>query len=275
MKKRLHLDATVSRRKFLVRMVRGGLLAGASLSPLKGFARAAEVESTDTRIAAQATKINASSGLSGYLAQPTKPGKYPGVIILHDLSGITPFIEDVTRRFAVEGFIALAPDYYSAVRATGDQSPARELLKMTDIDTSAAAMAAASTLRALDTCNGEVGAVGFGWGGTAANYLPLYDQDLGAAIGYYGLQPLYFQDDSYRAMTTPVQMHFAGRDILTNESIAIYEHNLSEAEKYFETYMYAGVERGFVDDNDASVFDQAAAELAWQRTIAFLNKHLK
>src|SRR5690606_12283001 len=118
-------------------------------------------------------------------------------------------------------------------------------------------------------------ALGFGWGGTAANYLPLYDHDLDAAIGFYGLQPLYFQDDSYRAMTTPVQMHFAGRDILTNESIAIYEHNLRDAKKYFETYMYPGVDKRFDDETDAAAYDKAAADLAWTRTLAFLREHLK
>jgi carboxymethylenebutenolidase len=272
---RSHSDTALARRTFLVRMVRSASHAGAFLLPLSGFVSAAEVEPTDTRVASQTITIDTPSGLSGYLAQPTKPGKYPGVIILHDLSGITPFIEDVARRFAAEGFVALAPDYHTITEGAAAQDPSRELLKMTDVNTSAAAMAAASALRALEICSGKIGAVGFGWGGTAVNYLPLYDFDLGAAIGYYGLQPLYFQDDSYRAMTTPVQMHFAGRDILTNESIAIYEHNLSEAEKYFETYMYAGAERGFVDGNDASVFDGTAAELAWQRTIAFLNKHLQ
>ena len=254
----------------MVRLVQGSMLAAA----WPGNAlRAAQVPDTDSRIATASIEIE--TGFTGYLARPQGSAKYPGIIVMHDLQGLTPYIKDVTRRLAVEGFIALAPDFRTAASGGPNETPARELLKMNDVETSKAAMAAAAVLVSRAECSGKIGALGFGWGGMAANYLPLYDHSLDAAIGYYGLQPLYFQDDSYRAMETPVQMHFAGRDTLTNESIAIYETNLKDANQVFETFMYAGVGRGFDDDTNAQAYDKAASDLAWLRTMAFLNKHLK
>ena len=266
------LPSIFTRRAALLRAAQGCMLLSAWQGPA---AQAALVKKTDPRIIVDSIQIEPGQAFTGYLARPKQGSNHPGVIIIHDVQGITPYIKDVTRRLAVEGFIALSPDFRMAANHGTIQDPIRRLLMMNDIEASKAVAAAAAVLGGHTDCSGKIGVLGFGWGGTVANYLPLNNNTLDAAIGYYGLQPLYFQDDSYRSIKTAVQMHFAGRDTLTNEGIAIYETNLSDAGKYFETYMYAGVGRGFDDDTNVVTYDKSASSLAWQRSILFFNNHLR
>ncbi len=270
---------TLDRRGFMDKLTRlaGSAAAAAAIAPLIGAnsAQAAIVAPDDNRVSAEEVTFPGGEGsMSGYLALPAKPAaKLAAVVVIHENRGLNPHIEDVTRRLAVEGFLALAPDFLSPFGGTPpDEDKARDLftkLKMPKV--TANAVAAAEYLRKDGRTNGKVGAVGFCWGGGAVNQLAVHDPNLGAAVAYYGQQPAAADVPKIKAK---LMLHYAGLDERTNAGVPGFEKALKAAGVQFQVYMYEGANHAFNNDTSAARYNKSAADLAWSRTVAFLRESL-
>lgn len=213
------------------------------------------------------------SGFDGYLAKPAGvKGKLPAVLVIHENRGLNPHIEDITRRIALDGFLAFAPDaLFSVGGYPGDEDKARELFSRLD----AAKMtqdflAAARALLTFSESTGKVGTVGFCYGGGVVNILATQVPELAAAVPFYGPQPPA-QDVS--KIKTPMLIHYAGVDERINAGWPKYETALKAAGARYQAFVYAGVQHGFNNDTTPR-FDADAAKLAWQRTMAFFKANL-
>jgi carboxymethylenebutenolidase len=242
------------------------------------FAEAQQVQNDDPRIKASyveyATTIEGYGKIRGLLAQPAKAeGKLPAVLVVHENRGLNPHIEDIARRLAVDGFIAFAPDsLYPLGGYPGDEDKARELFQKLDQNkTRADFVAAAGILKVLPGSSGKVGAVGFCYGGGVANFLATKVPDLAAAVPFYGNQPPAADVPKIKA---PLLIHYAGTDDRINAGWPAYEAALKEAKVRYEAFIYPSVQHGFNNDTTPR-YDEAAAKLAWQRTIEFFNKNLR
>ncbi|MFZ1751178.1 MAG: dienelactone hydrolase family protein, partial [Saprospiraceae bacterium] len=212
--------------------------------------------------------------MKGYLARPEANGKYPSVIIIHENRGLNPHIEDVTRRAAQAGFLAMAPDALSLLGGTPDnEDEARALFSKLNSDTNTINFASSvKYLKDRADSNGNVGCVGFCWGGAMANQLAVHAPDLKAGVAFYGRQA---QGEDVAKVHAPLQLHYAEMDERVNAGIADYEKALKEHNKYYELYMYPGVGHAFHNDTSTARYNEDAAKLAWQRTLDFFNKYLR
>ncbi|HJV92344.1 MAG TPA: dienelactone hydrolase family protein [Azonexus sp.] len=246
-----------------------------ALSPR--FAEAQQVAGNDPRITARYVEFASPQGYGkarGYLVAPAKAGaKLPTVLVVHENRGLNPHIEDIARRLALDGFIALAPDaLYPLGGYPGDEDKARELFpKLDQAKTREDFIAAAGLLKALPEGNGKVGVVGFCYGGGVANFLATRLPDLGAAVPFYGNQPTPEEVGKIKA---PLLIHYAENDERINAGWPKYEVALKAAGVRYEAFIYPGVQHGFNNDTTPR-FDEAAAKLAWQRTVAFFKQHLR
>ncbi|AWM87273.1 dienelactone hydrolase family protein [Microvirga sp. 17 mud 1-3] len=268
----------MNRRAFLDKLtsLAGSAAAAAALLPIlqNDYARADTVDEKDPRIAATTVDIPGVQGLKGYLVRPKSAGgKLPTVLVIHENRGLNPHIKDVTRRVATEGFIALGLDYLSPMGGTpADEDKGREMIgQLKQPDVIAAGKAAVAYLKALPDGNGKVGAVGFCWGGGAVNNLAVADPDLSAGVAYYGAQP---KAEDVPKIKAALLLHYAGLDERINAGIPAYEAALKHAGKTYELYVYEGANHAFNNDTNEARYDKAAADLAWNRTVAFLKKHL-
>ena len=197
----------------------------------------------------------------------------PAVMVIHENRGLNGHIQDVARRLALEGFLVLAPDFLSPAGGTpGDEDKAREMISALDkVKAVGNAVAAAEYLRGHDGGNGKAGSIGFCWGGGLSLQTAVADPDLGAAVSYYGAQPTA---ESVPAIKAPLLLHYAGLDDRINAGIPAFEAALKEAGKTYELHVYPNVNHAFNNDTSAARYDQAAAVLAWTRTVSFLKSHL-
>lgn len=268
----------MSRRSFMTRLagLAGGTAAATALLPLleNNYAQAAIVGEDDGRIETERVSFDVDgTTVSGYLARPKGAEKRPGVIVIHENRGLNPHTEDVARRLATDGFVALAPDLLSVKGGTpADPDQARDLIGQLDDDHVAAALeTAVAWLADNPATNGEVGVVGFCWGGGWANRLAAAGTPLGAAVAYYGRQlPADRVDD----LSAPLLLHYAGLDERINAGIDAYTGALDAAGKPYEVFVYEGVNHAFNNDTNAARYDKAASDEAWARTTAFLNAQL-
>ena len=267
-------DFLTSAAKFAVGAVTAeGLLE--ALSPK--FAEAQQIAPTDNRIKTERVSFPSPKGygqVSGLLAKPAKAsGKLPTILVVHENRGLNPHIEDIARRLAVDGFIAFAPDALQPLGGyPGDEDKARELFpKLDQAKTREDFLAAAAALKALPEGNGKVGAVGFCYGGGIVNFLATQVPDLAAAVPFYGNQP---KAEDVPAIKAPLLIHYAGVDERINAGWPAYEVALKAAGVRYEAYVYAGVQHGFNNDTTPR-YDEAAARLAWQRTVDFFKKNLR
>jgi carboxymethylenebutenolidase len=250
-----------------------GLLA--ALSPR--FAAAQQVAPQDARIKTSRIEIPSPQGygtVRAYLAQPAQAqGKLPTVLVVHENRGLNPHIEDITRRLAVDGFIALAPDALAPLGGyPGDEDKARELFpKLDQAKTREDFVASYGYLKALPTGNGKVGAVGFCFGGGVVNYLATRLPDLAGGVPFYGGQPAAADAARIKA---PLLLQYAGADDRINAGWPAYETALKAAGVSYEAFVYPAVQHGFNNDTTPR-YDEAAAKLAWQRTVAFFKRTLK
>ncbi|MES2012282.1 MAG: dienelactone hydrolase family protein [Pseudomonadota bacterium] len=270
-------------------MTRRGFLKGAAKFALAGvtaaglleslsprFAEAQQVKGDDLRIKASYVEYPSPNGygkVRGYLVQPAEAkGKLPTVLVVHENRGLNPHIEDIARRLALDGFIAFAPDALFPLGGyPGDEDKARELFpKLDQAKTREDFVAAANALKTLPEGNGKVGVVGFCYGGGIANFLATRLPDLAAAVPFYGNQPSAEEAAKIKA---PLLIHYAGADERINAGWPKYEAALKAAGVSYQTYIYSGVQHGFNNDTTPR-FDAAAASLAWDRTIGFLNQNL-
>jgi carboxymethylenebutenolidase len=276
-----YVHGEVSRRGFLQRA--GGLAAGAltaeallaALSP--DFARAQQVAPTDPRIVASRADFPSPDGngkVHGYLVRPAgAAGKRGAVLVVHENRGLNPHIEDIARRLALAGYVAFAPDALHPLGGyPGDEDRARALFpKLDQAKTREDFVAAATALKTLPGTNGKVGVVGFCYGGGIANLLATRLPDLAAAVPFYGAAPAPADVPRIRA---EVLVHHAGNDARLLEAWPGYEAALKSAGIRHEGYVYPGVEHGFHNDTTPR-YDDAAARLAWQRTLALFDRTLR
>ncbi|NTV71411.1 MAG: dienelactone hydrolase family protein [Azonexaceae bacterium] len=246
-----------------------------ALSPR--FAEAQQVSNGDPRIRTRFVELPSPKGdgsVRGYLVQPANAkGKLPTVLVVHENRGLNPHIEDIARRLALDGFIAFAPDALFPLGGyPGDEDKARELFpKLDQAKTREDFLASAEWLKQLPEGNGKVGAVGFCYGGGIANFLASRVPDLGAAVPFYGNQP---PAEEVARIKAPLLIHYAENDERINAGWPKYEAALKAAGIRYEAYIYAGVQHGFNNDTTPR-FDEAAAKLAWSRTVNFFKQHLK
>jgi carboxymethylenebutenolidase len=276
-----YVHGLTSRRGFLEGVARfavGGATAAGILAALNPrFAEAQQVQNDDPRIKAEyvefATSIEGYAKIRGYLARPARAeGKLPTILVVHENRGLNPHIEDIARRLAVDGFIAFAPDgLYPLGGYPGDEDKARELFaKLDQNKTRADFVSAAGILKYLPGGSGKVGAVGFCYGGGVVNFLATRIPDLGAAVPFYGSQPPAGDVSKIKA---PLLIHYAENDERINAGWPAYEAALKAANVRYEAYVYPGVQHGFNNDTTPR-YDEAAAKLAWQRTVDFFRKNL-
>jgi carboxymethylenebutenolidase len=209
-----------------------------------------------------------------YLARPEGETRRPGVIVIHENRGLQPHIKDVTRRVAAEGFLAIAPDALSPLGGTPeDIDEARSLMR--ELDSSATVknfVAAVEYLKTHPLSTGKVGCTGFCWGGGMTNQVAVHSPDLSAAVPYYGRQPAAADVHKIKAS---MLVHYAGIDERINAGIPAFEEALEQASVEFKIYIYEGAQHAFNNDTSKARYHKEAAQLAWQRTIAFFKEKLK
>ncbi len=275
-----YVHGRISRREFLDRATRyavGGFTAAAMLQSLMpNYALAQQVAKDDARIKIEYLSYpspNGSGTMRGYMAHPAGSGKWPGVVVYHENRGLNPYIEDIARRLAVENFVAFAPDALAPVGGyPGDEEKAVQLFgqldrkKMTED-----LIAAAGFLKSRPECTGKIGAVGFCYGGDIANLLATRMPDLGAAVPFYGIQPSAADTAKIKA---PMLLHYAAQDQRVDAGWPAFESALKAHGVRYQMFTYPGTNHGFHNDTTPR-YDEAAAKLAWSRTIAFFNENLK
>jgi carboxymethylenebutenolidase len=277
-----YVHGQLSRRGFLQQASAhaGGSAAGAAallaaLSPQ--FAQAQQVRPDDSRISASMVEFASPQGtgrVRGYQVRPAgAKGKLPLVLVVHENRGLNPHIEDIARRLALANFIAFAPDALAPLGGyPGDEDKARELFAKVDpAKTRQDFMAGAKALQTLPDGNGRVGVVGFCYGGGMVNWLATQWPELAAGVPFYGGQP---PADDVARIKAALQLHYAGNDERINAGWPAYEAALKTAGVRHEAFIYAGTQHGFNNDTTPR-FDAEAAKLAWGRTLAFFEKHLR
>ncbi|MCX7252111.1 MAG: dienelactone hydrolase family protein [Burkholderiales bacterium] len=275
-----YVHGDIDRRSFLERARRfavGGLTAAGLLAALSpDFARA-QVAPDASGLRIETITIDSPQGygsLPGYLCRPAKAsGPLPAVLVVHENRGLNPHIEDVTRRLALEGYLALAPDALGPLGGyPGDEDKARALFGQLDQNkTQQDMLAAAQALLRHPDSNGRLGVVGFCWGGSIAHWLATRMPELAAAVPFYGNHPPASEAVKVKA---PLLIHFADQDERINAAWPAYEAALKAAGARFEAQRYPGTQHGFHNDTTPR-YDAAAARLAWSRTLDFLARQLK
>lgn len=274
-----YTSGLMERREFLKRLsiIAGGVVVADSILGLleNNFAMADLIAKDDPRIYTENIKYRGSTGeVKAVLARPKGNSKVPGVVVIHENRGLNAHIADVTRRLAVEGFLAMAPDALSPVGGTPNvESKAIELIgKLDQKSTIGNYVAAVQYLKTHPVSTGKVGVVGFCWGGAMANQTAVNSPDVIAAVPYYGRQPA---PEDVPKIKASLLLHYAGIDEAINKGIPAYEAALKRASVDYKLYMYEGAQHAFNNDTNLPRYNKTAAELAWKRTIAFLTKKLK
>lgn len=274
-----YTHAPLPRRTFLERLavLAGGSAAACALLPLleNNYARAAVIAPDDARLSAGRVAIPLPGGtMRAYVATPRDgPAKRAGVIVIHENRGLNAHIEDVTRRVALAGYTAVGADMLSAQGGTPpDEDRARALFAKIDAKTAVADLVAlVDWLRARPDANGRVGAIGFCWGGGMVNLLAVAAPSLAAAVPFYGVAPPTADVPRIRAT---LLIHYAGNDPRINAGAPAYEAALEAAGVPYTAYVYEGAEHAFHNDTAGVRYNEAAAKLAWSRTLAFLQAML-
>jgi len=275
-----YVHGDISRRDFFqsVTQFAVGVTALGLLDALNPrFAGAQQVASNDPRLTASYVEYPSPQGYDkfrGYLVQPVKAKvKLPTVLVVHENRGLNPHIEDIARRLALDNFIAFAPDALFPLGGyPGDEDKARELFsKLDQAKTKEDFVAAFGFLKKRPEGNGKIGVVGFCYGGGIANLLATRLPDLNAAVSFYGGQP---SDEDAAKIRAPLLLHYAEKDDRITGGWPKYEAALKAAGVNYQAFVYPGVQHGFNNDTTPR-YDEAAAKLAWQRTINFLDAHLR
>jgi carboxymethylenebutenolidase len=275
-----YVHGRISRRDFLDRAAKfavGGVTAAAMLESLRpNYAWAVQVPKDDGRIHAEHVTYPSPRGsgtMRGYLVRPAAArGKLPGVVVVHENRGLNPYIEDVARRLALEKYVAFAPDaLYPVGGYPGDDEKAAQLFSSLDAaKRTEDLLAAVPFLSARAESNGDVGAVGFCFGGGIVNQMAVRFPELDAAVPFYGPQPSAADTAKIKA---PLLIHYAGEDSRINAGWPAWEQALKKNGVRYREYTYPGVQHGFHNDTTPR-YDEAAAKLAWSRTLALFRENL-
>ncbi|MSR07278.1 MAG: dienelactone hydrolase family protein [Gemmatimonadetes bacterium] len=276
-----YVHGGLDRRGFLDKAAKfavGGVTAAMLLDQLSPkFAEAQVVRTDDDRIDAEYLEYPSPNGYGkgrGYFVAPAAAaGKRPGILVIHENRGLNPHIEDIARRLALANFVAFAPDALFPLGGyPGTEDAARELFpKLDQAKTREDFGAAAAFLRARPECTGRIGAVGFCYGGGMVNYLATRLGDLSAGVPFYGSSP---NTEDVAKIKSPLMIQSAEVDERINASWPAFEQALKAANVTYERHLYPGTQHGFNNDTTPR-YDATAAKLAWERTIAFFNKHVR
>ena len=276
-----YVHGQLDRRGFLDRAGKfavGGMTAGMLLDALNPkFAEAQQVPKDDKRLKTETIEFPSPQGsgkMRGYLARPANAsGKLPSILVIHENRGLNPHIEDITRRLALDNFMALAPDALTPLGGyPGDEDKARDLFgKIDPPKTREDFVAAANYLKNRPDSTGKLGAVGFCWGGMIVNLLATLMPDLAAGVPFYGSQP---PAEEVAKIKAPLLIQYAETDDRINAGWPAFETALKAANVPYTMYKYPGTQHGFNNDTTPR-YDEAAAKLAWQRTVDFFNKNLR
>lgn len=266
----------LSRNEFLKRLtlLTGSVTAAMAVLPLiEVNAAGANQTPTDGLMTEYITYAGVQGEMKAYVARPEKKGKYAAVVIIHENRGLNAHIEDVARRAAKAGFLAIAPNALAPLGGTpANEDEARQKFQQLKAEDSLQ-----NFIRVFDYLNtrkdvtGKYGCVGFCWGGAMANSLAVEVPALKAAVAFYGRQPETAKVPNIKAA---VQLHYAGLDERVNAGAAAYEAALKENKINYELYLYDGVNHAFHNDTAPTRYNEAAAKLAWQRSVDFFKKYL-
>ena len=274
-----YVHGSISRREFLDRAAKfavGGVTAAGLLEALSpNFAWAQQVPQNDARIRATREDYPSPQGSGqgkGYLVKPAGASKAPAVIVIHENRGLNPYIEDVARRLALEGYVAFAPDALAPAGGyPGNEDRAREMFaKLDNTKLTEDLLAACSHLKRVPEFNGKFGAVGFCFGGGIVNTMATRIPELSAGVPFYGRQP---PAEAVPKIKAAMQMHYAEQDPNINSGIDAYRNALLSAGVKHEIHIYPKTQHGFHNDTTPR-YDEAAAKLAWSRTLAWFKQHL-
>ena len=274
-----YTHAPLPRRVFLTRLagLAGGTAAAAAVLPLieVNYAKAQMVAPTDARLeASPITYPGASGAVKAYLAKPKgAAGRMGGVIVIHENRGLAPHIEDVARRAALEGFVAVAPDLLSMLGGTppGDDAAREAFGKIDRAMAVRDSVAAIAYLKGRPDSNGKVGAVGFCWGGGTVNRIAVAAPDLAAAAVFYGDVP---PAADVKKIKAKLLLHYAGLDQRINSGVPAFEAALKEAGVSYRKHDYPNVNHAFHHEGAGARYNADAARLAWNRTAAFFKANL-
>lgn len=276
----LYAHGLISRRTFFKRLsqyaVGGMTVAALAETLLPKYAEAQQISDGDGRIHGETIEYASPKGagtMGGYLVRPSNAGeKRPGVVVIHENRGLNPYIADVARRVAIENYLVLAPDaLYPLGGYPGNDDDGRTLQRQRDRNEMLEDfIAAVNYLQNHEDCTGSVGCVGFCFGGGIANSLAVRVPNLAAAVPFYGIGPA---TEDVSKINAPLLIHLGELDTRVNSGWPAYESALKAAQKTYTAYIYPGANHGFHNDTTPR-YDEAAAKLAWQRTIEFFNQHL-
>jgi len=276
-----YVHGSIDRRGFLDRAAKfavGGMTAAMLLDALNPrFTEAQQVKKDDPRLKAQVLEYDSPQGtgkVRGYLVRPeAATGKLPGIVVVHETRGLSPHIEDIARRLALDNFMAFAPDALTPLGGyPGDEDKAREqFAKLDQPKAREDFVAAVAFLKSRPDCTGKIGVVGFCYGGDIANLLATRVADLAAAVPFYGSPPPAAEVAKIKA---PLLIHNADNDQRINAGWPAYEAALKASNVTYAMHRYPGTQHGFNNDTTPR-YDAAAAALAWQRTVDFFNKTLR
>ena len=270
---------TLDRRGFMTKLAKlsGSAAAAATIVPMlaSNYAKAEMIAADDPRLTIEDVGFAGPDGeVMGYLAIPADAdGTLPAVLVIHENRGLNPHIKDVTRRMALEGFVALGVDLLSRQGGTPPNDEAAAAL-FQSIDRAGIlrdSVAAVAFLKGHPAANGQVGAIGFCFGGGMVNQLAVASPDLDAGVAYYGGQP---PAEDVPGIQARLMLHYAGLDERVNAGIPAFEEALKAANVDYQIFVYEGVNHAFNNDTSEARYDKAAADLAWSRTIAFLKDTL-
>lgn len=272
-------SGSFDRRDFLKKLaiVAGGTAAANALLPLleRNNAKAQLVPKDDARLITEYIKYAGETGeVRANFVRPKGDAKLPGVVVIHENRGLVPHIEDVARRIALEGYLAIAPDALSPLGGTPeDPEKAPALIGQLDRDkTIKNYVAAVKYLKTHALSTGKVGVVGFCWGGAMANQVAVHSPDVVAAVPYYGTVADAADVPKIKAS---LLLHYAGTDERINAGIPAFEEALKKASVNYKIYMYEGAQHAFNNDTNPPRYNKEAAQLAWQRTMSFFKEKLK
>ena len=267
----------LSRQVFMKRLsvITGSMAAAVAVLPLLevNYAKASTVPD-DELVTEDITYPGEGTTMKGYFARPKAAGKYGAVVVIHENRGLNPHIKDVARRVANAGYLALAPDALSPFGGTPqNEEEGRGLFGQLDAEKNRKNfLKAFDFLKSRQEANGKTGCVGFCWGGALTNQMAVHDPALNAAVSFYGTQPAAADVPKIKA---PLQLHYGGLDQRINAGIPAFEEALKAAGKKYELYVYENVNHAFHNDTAPTRYNEAAAKLAWERTLRFFQEHLK
>ncbi len=270
----------IDRRSFLgkLALLAGGTAAAVTLLPIleKNQAYGGIPSTGDNDLHTEIIEYPTETGkMRAYMARPKVEKKLPAVVVIHENKGLQPHIQDVTRRMAQEGFIAIGPDALSPIGGTpeNDVDKARSLMRELNYESTIKDfVAAVAYLKTNPLTTGKVGCTGFCWGGAMTNQVAVNATDLSAAVPYYGSPP---SAEDVPKIKASMMMHYAGEDERINSRIPEFEAALKKASIEYKTFIYEGAQHAFNNDSNPERYHEEAAKLAWKRTIGFFREKLK